>query len=101
MTMSMRAVQKHECPRCGMETASNGCCDGCERDLEIHREKLLKLHRPFCGTCGDTGQLPEKSWPSYGIYAYEPEAVICDACPRCDECGADLREHSRLTGECP
>lgn len=62
------------------------------------RQQAVKYH---CGECGDTGFLPEETWVRYGNYAYEPSKVPCTSCECCEECGIELREHSRLTGECP
>lgn len=94
-------VQTHACPRCGVMTYAERCCAGCERDLDLHAARLRKLERPFCGTCGDTGQSPDKTWLLSGPHAYEPYPEECPDCPRCDECGIELSLHPKQTMVCP
>jgi hypothetical protein len=58
--------------------------------------------RPFCGECGDSGIEPEEVMLGYVRQGRWGEGrQECAACPRCAECGVELRLHPRDTGECP
>jgi hypothetical protein len=91
----------HSCARCGLQTRAATVCAGCDRDLELHRERLRNRARPYCGECGDTGREPHQvELGSVGLPRWQDEAQPCDRCPCCEECGVELRLHPRDTMEC-
>jgi hypothetical protein len=47
MRMELRTQMQRPCTRCGLSTKNATCCNSCERDLEIYREKLMERARPL------------------------------------------------------
>ncbi len=91
----------HSCARCGDATHTQ-VCDPCDVALELHRDRLQMLARPYCGECGDTGLEPVEVELGYvRLPRWQDEPQPCERCPRCDECGVELRLHPRDTMECP
>lgn len=91
----------HPCARCGIQTRAEVVCAGCDRDLELHRERLMNRARPYCGECGDTGLEPHQvELGCVGLPRWQDEPQPCDRCPCCEECGVELRLHPRDTMEC-
>lgn len=89
----------HDCMRCGEQTTEPWNCADCERETAPMRARCA-AKIPFCGTCGDTYEVPVQARIGYGPRDWDWQEIVCPDCPRCRECRVEWSRH-RDGLECP